>query len=72
MFDGQIYLDELFGDHDVAAEIPEKGSPPSQKSCLDSYDSPSFPVDARYFSYGKLFLLTLTLCVDSFWFNFFY
>lgn len=63
MFDGQIYLDELFGDHDVAAEIPEKGSPPYKKVawilltlllCLVMLES-----------YGKLFvlcsLLTLTL-----------
>lgn len=28
MFDGQIYLDELFRYHDVAAEMPEKSHPP--------------------------------------------
>lgn len=32
VFDGQIYLDELFRDHDVASEIPEKGSPPCKES----------------------------------------
>lgn len=33
MFDGQIYLDEL-KDHDVAAEIPEKGNPPYKERWL--------------------------------------
>lgn len=66
MFDGQIYLDELFGDHDVAAKIPEKSSPPYKKVAWIQLTLLLCLVDARSFSYGKLSAHLNFMIVDSF------